>query len=305
MVWGLPLAFVCEVAAPFWLWEGGMIFRLITSFTGFVDKCKRDKINAYAAQSAFFIILSAIPFLMAFSSLLRYTFLTEDIVVTFMRGILPEYISPFLISLVHEVYNRSAGLISVTAVVAIWSAARGVLYISDGLNAVNGLEETRSWIVIRLRAVFYTLIFLVAIVFILIVLVFGNSLRKVAVSYVPVLGHVVTLISKMRGLFMLGVFTLFFDIMFTALPNRKVTFKSQLPGAAICAVAWYAYSFGLSIYVDYFNGYSMYGSLTTIALVMLWLYFCMYIMLLSAEVNVVFNELFKRWYNGWKGRKRG
>ncbi len=282
-----------------------MIFRLITSFTGFVDKCKRDKINAYAAQSAFFIILSAIPFLMAFSSLLRYTFLTEDIVVTFMRGILPEYISPFLISLVHEVYNRSAGLISVTAVVAIWSAARGVLYISDGLNAVNGLEETRSWIVIRLRAVFYTLIFLVAIVFILIVLVFGNSLRKVAVSYVPVLGHVVTLISKMRGLFMLGVFTLFFDIMFTALPNRKVTFKSQLPGAAICAVAWYAYSFGLSIYVDYFNGYSMYGSLTTIALVMLWLYFCMYIMLLSAEVNVVFNELFKRWYNGWKGRKRG
>lgn len=37
----------------------------------------------------------------------------------------------------------------------------------------------------------------------------------------------------------------------------------------------------------------MYGSLTTIALIMLWLYFCMYIMMMSAEVNVVFNAYFR------------
>lgn len=46
------------------------------------------------------------------------------------------------------------------------------------------------------------------------------------------------------------------------------------------------FSFGLSIYVDYFNGFSMYGSLTTIALIMLWLYFCMYIMMMTVEFNV-------------------
>ena len=39
----------------------------------------------------------------------------------------------------------------------------------------------------------------------------------------------------------------------------------------------------------------MYGSLTTIALIMLWLYFCMYIMMMSAEVNVVFNDSFPKW----------
>ena len=52
------------------------------------------------------------------------------------------------------------------------------------------------------------------------------------------------------------------------------------------ATAWYVFSFGLSIYVDYFNGFSMYGSLTTIALIMLWLYFCMYIMMMTVEFNV-------------------
>ena len=86
---------------------------------------------------------------------------------------------------------------------------------------------------------------------------------------------------------------LFFDIIFAALPNQKLTLKSQLPGAAVCAAAWYIFSFGLSVYVDYFNGFSMYGSLTTIALIMLWMYFCMYIMMMCAEVNVVFNEHFR------------
>lgn len=272
-----------------------MIWKIIGNIKSFMDKCKRDKINAYSAQSAFFIILSAIPFLMVFSSLLQYTAVTEAMILEIISRIMPEYVSPFVISLVDEVYNRSMGIISVTAVVAIWSAAKGVQYMADGLNAVNDLEETRNWFVLRFWAVVYTIVFLIAIVFTLLVLVFGNSLHDLAVQYLPILKHAADFLSHFRGLVMIAILTLFFAVVFTALPNCKLSFKSQLPGAAICSVAWYAFSFGLSVYVDYFNGFSMYGSLTTIALIMLWLYFCMYIMMMSAEVNVVFNESIKKW----------
>lgn len=97
---------------------------------------------------------------------------------------------------------------------------------------------------------------------------------------------------------MMGILVLSFDVIFTALPNKKLHLKHQLPGAILCAFAWYVFSFGLSIYVNYFHGFSMYGSLTTIALVMLWLYICMYILMISAEFNVVLS--------GWKvsDRKR-
>lgn len=272
-----------------------MFWKVIGNIKSFMDKCKRDKINAYSAQSAFFIILSAIPFLMVFSSLLQYTAVTEAMILDIISRIMPEYVSPFVISLVDEVYNRSMGIISVTAVVAIWSAAKGVQYMADGLNAVNDLEETRNWFILRFWAVVYTIIFLIAIVFTLLVLVFGNSLHDLAVQYVPILKHAADFLSHFKGLAMIAILTLFFAVVFTALPNCKLSFKSQLPGAAICSVAWYAFSFGLSVYVDYFNGFSMYGSLTTIALIMLWLYFCMYIMMMSAEVNVVFNESIKKW----------
>ena len=49
----------------------------------------------------------------------------------------------------------------------------------------------------------------------------------------------------------------------------------------------------------------MYGSLTTIALIMLWLYFCMYIMMMSAEVNVIFNESFRKWLKRDRTKKKG
>lgn len=275
-----------------------MIWKVIGNIKSFMDKCKRDKINAYSAQSAFFIILSLIPFLMVFSSLLQYTSVTEGMILGIIRRIMPEYVSPFVISLVDEVYNRSMGIISATAVVAIWSAAKGVQYMADGLNAVNDLEETRNWFILRFWAVVYTVVFLIAIVFTLLVLVFGNSLRDLAMQYVPFipfLRRAMDLLVHFKGLAMIAILTLFFAVVFTALPNCKLSFKSQLPGAAICSVAWYVFSFGLSVYVDYFNGFSMYGSLTTIALIMLWLYFCMYIMMMSAEVNVVFNESIKKW----------
>ena len=260
-----------------------------------MDKCRQDKINAYAAQSAFFIILSVIPFLMVFSSLLQYTSVTEAMLLDIIKNVMPEYISPFMVSIVAEVYSRSVGVISVTAFVAIWSAAKGVQYMADGLNSVNDLEENRNWFVLRFWAVIYTVVFLVAVIFTLLVVVFGNSLHDLASGSVPLLGKAVDFLANLRGLVMFAVLTLFFDVIFTMLPNRKLTFKSQLPGAVICSLSWYLFSFGLSVYVDYFNGFSMYGSLTTIVLIMLWLYFCMYIMMLSAEVNVVFNEHFRKW----------
>ncbi len=272
-----------------------MIWKVIGNVISFSDKCKRDKISAYSAQAAFFIILSMIPFLMVFSSLLQYTSVTKGTLQMVVVRVMPEYVSPFLTSLIDEVYNRSMGIISVTAVVAIWSAAKGVQYMAAGLNSVNDLEETRNWFILRLWAAVYMVIFLVAIVFLLLVVVFGNSLRYLAAEYVPFLEDAVSLIAHFRGLIMLGILTLFFGVVFTALPNRKLTFKSQLPGAAVCSVAWYLFSMGLSIYVDYFNGFSMYGSLTTIALLMLWLYFCMYIMMMSAEINVLFNDTFRKW----------
>ncbi|MCI8483701.1 MAG: YihY/virulence factor BrkB family protein [Lachnospiraceae bacterium] len=271
-----------------------MIWRIIAGIKAFSEECRRDNVSAYAAQAAFFIVMSLIPFIMLFISLVQYTPVTESMIMELINRLMPDYISPFLIGIIHEVYSDSVGIVSAAAVMAVWSAAKGVQCLTNGLNSVYDIEETRNWILLRFRAILYTLMLIIAIVVSLTLMVFGNSLQHLIIKYIPFAAHITQGILKLRSLILLAVLMLFFAMMFKMLPNRKAAVRSQLPGSMMGAVGWSALSFGISVYVDYFNGFSMYGSLTTIILVMLWLYFGIYILLVCAEVNKIYEEYRER-----------
>ena len=269
-----------------------MVWKVIAGIRTFIGKCKEDDISAYAAQSAFFIVLSLIPFVMLFISLVQYTPVTEGMILESVNRLMPNYISPFLIGIIHEIYNDSIGIVSAAAVAAVWSAAKGIQYLTNGLNKVYDIEETGNWLFLRFRAILYTVMLVVAIVASLTLLVFGNSLQHLFAEYLPIVADITQGVLRLRALILLAVLILFFAMLFKMLPNRRAAIRSQLPGSMMGAVGWYSLSFGISVYVDYFNGFSMYGSLTTMILVMLWLYFGIYILLVCAEVNNIYEE---RW----------
>ena len=84
---------------------------------------------------------------------------------------------------------------------------------------------------------------------------------------------------------------IFFLLIYKFLPNRRTKLKRQIPGAVFAAIGWMIITWIFSVYVDVFQGFSdMYGSLTTIVLIMLWMYFCMYTILLGGVVNVMVSD---------------
>ena len=278
--------------------------KIIREITRFVKECKADNVSAYAAQSAYFTLLSLIPFLLFFGALLKYTPVSLDFLVKGVNLVLPDYIAGFLVSIIQETYESSVGLISLSAIFAIWSAARGIQYLTEGLNKMYDLEETRNWVVLRFWASIYTFIMIFSLILMLVLLVFGRTLQHWLTQYFPALAYIANILLKLKSLIGIGGLTFIFALFYWAFPNRKgkggqrITYCRQIPGAFICAVAWYVFSFAVSVYVNYFHGFSSYGSLTTIALIMFWLYFCMYILMVCAEVNNQYSErifaLFKK-----------
>lgn len=266
------------------------------------DKCKRDNIGAYAAQTAFFLMISLVPLAMFFITLIQYTPISEAMLLKWINQYLPAYVVPVLVTVLDEVYSKSAGILSTTALVAIWSASKGVHYLSTGLDEVNEIQEKPAWLILRLKAVFYTFVILLALVALLVLIVFGKSLEEVLLTYFPVIGNVASAILDFRILIVIPIMVLFFMSVYYSLPtreggkHRQGRFRVQFPGAVLCTVAWYLLSIGISIYVGYFNGFSMYGSLTTIILMMLWIYFCMYILLFCAELNIFFHDDTERFF---------
>ena len=75
-------------------------------------------------------------------------------------------------------------------------------------------------------------------------------------------------------------------VAYWALPVGKVRIKTAMPGAAFTTILWMLLSFGVSSYINLvgINTY-MYGSLASVILLALWLYMCMYVMLIGAEIN--------------------
>ena len=274
-----------------------MIWMVIGYVKTYLDKCKRDNIGAFAAQAAFFIIMSAIPFLMVFTSLLLYTNISQEYVTDLLCRAMPKYIEPILQPILNEVYSRSVGIISITAIIALWAAGKALQYMTAGLNVLNGIDETRNWFVVRFWSIVYTVVFIFAIIIVLILMVFTEYIQGLLDQAFGVWGLLVAIVSVrplIRGLVVFAVLTGLFVWLFTQLPNKKVKALSQIPGALLCALIWYVFSIFLSIYVNFYNGFSIYGSMSTIVLMMFWLYSCMYIMFMCAEVNVFFAEVLGR-----------
>ena len=233
------------------------------------SKLQEDHVSAYAAKAAFFLMLSLVPIIFLLMTLVRYTPLTQADVMTAIYNIFPRTISFTMIALVDEVYNQTGTTISITILVALWSAGRGISAISQGLNAIRGLEETRNYFLLRLRSAMYTGIFLLVVIASLTFLGFGGKISFLAVVILVVIS--------------IGVYRF--------LPDEKEDVKHMFPGAIFTALGWTLSSFLISNYMDIFQGFSnLYGSLATIILIMLWLYFCMYVLLLGGEINEMAEE---------------
>lgn len=272
----------------------------------FIYKVKHDFVNAFSAQAALFIMISLFPITMTLLNLIQFIPVTKTDFLRVVLEILPVSFSSLAVSIIEDLYQKSSGtLLSLSALFTIWSASRGTLAIIYGLNAVYDIEEKRNYLILRLISCFYTIGFIVMILFTLMLLVFGNSLYSTLAVHLPVLNALAGAFISMRTLLALVVLVCFFGFIYTVLPSHQTSFFRQLPGALFSAAGWMTFSLFFSIYIDNFSDYSyMYGSLATIVLLMLWLYFCMYILFLGGEINAFFEPVTKHFLHEWHNNRK-
>ena len=153
-----------------------MIRKLYLLLSDFSAQMKKQNISTYAASIAFFFFLSVVPMLIMICTIIPYTPLTEENLAELVTDFLPDQAGPLAESLISEVYNKSAGILSVAILATVWSAAKGVMALMRGLNAVNGVEEQRNYFVVRAIASFYTIVMLVIVILSLFLMVFGDQL---------------------------------------------------------------------------------------------------------------------------------
>ena len=281
----------------------GILARVTNEIMWFLDVAYKDNIPALAGQSAFFMILSAPPLLMfAFTVLSMLTGQDiQSIGMSFLDrfrqiGDFPllEYAERFIKT---SVSRSGSGTAILTAIVTLWSAGNGMYCITEGISRVYKLPNKRIWLTKRLFSMLYTLLLLVVMMldfaFMAINIVFATGI-------VTILG-----IKEARNIFLV-IFYIAFGLLQAWLmalviklflrdkvkDKRYISFRALMPGMLLTVICWYLLTFGVMAYIKNFATQSIYGSLGTVFVMMIWVYFLMYILLCCIEFNYIHREKF-------------
>lgn len=262
---------------------------ILKKIQGIIKIISTDNIFVYSAQASFYIIISSIPFIMLLLSLAQYIIpVSEQDIFRLVIPLMPEVIKEPVRSIISELFYKSSGsVISITAISTLWSASRGIAAIERGIRNVYHTPTRRALFLDIAASLFYTIIFIIIVILFLATTVFGTSIIMFLEVKSGLLCWIFGKASWMRWIITFCVLTTFFALIYTAFSGRKIQLKRNLPGSVFTTLVWMIFSVLYSFYIENFANYSyLYGSLTAIVLLMLWVYFCMIIFLIGGEINV-------------------
>lgn len=263
--------------------------KIVRSLKQIIRKFINDNLASYSAQSAFFLFISIFPIIILISTLIRYTPLSKDMLTSIINDVIPGAIGETFINWINEIYRGSRAFISFSIIFVLWSASKSFMGIIDSLDNIYNPKKRYPWIVNRVRAIICTVLFMAVILIAGITVIFANRLVSIIKEFFPNIPAWALKIIESRTIFALIAFLLIVTFLYRFLPRVKLKFKNVLPGALFTTLIWFGFSYLYSFYIDSINvATSIYGSITTIILLMLWLYFCMFIFLVGAEINHYF-----------------
>ena len=252
----------------------------------FKDKIKADHVGSYASQVAYFTILSALPFAIFVLSIVQYSPLSYDDVLSVLQTILPGMASEYADGVLQQIYERSTiAVTSFTILFVLWSAGRALFTVANGINEIYQLKETRNYFQLRFNAMIYTMLLALGIIATMSFVLFGKQFLD-AIASMLALRQLFLFMMSVRLLIIFILLTLAVMFFYRVLPNTRTRNLQVLPGAVIVSLSWIILSYFFAFISSYTNSFSyMYGSLTTIMVLMTWLFFCAYMLFIGAEFN--------------------
>lgn len=277
--------------------------KLFSTLRYYAQKFGAYNISTYAASASFFIITAIFPLLMLVFSIVSMVPVEIQASFQLIGKLIPTSFQPLLDYLTEAVGAGGTASLSVSIVAILWTSSKSVLGLLNGLNAIADVKDTRNFVFKRILCIIYMLALITLLLINLMFHVFGQFLLHYIGKYLPHLSVLFSQLMEFRGITLFLLLALTFALIYTVFPNKKMRFYLQIPGALFTSFSWILFSELFSIYVDHASGISiLYGSLGTVVLAMLWLYFCMSLIFIGAVINRLYPSIFWRMYVVFKHR---
>lgn len=225
-------------------------------------------------------LFTIIPFVPIENFQLSLLSLISDLVPTSTYETIRETVEDIVI-------RPRGGLLSIGFLLTLYFTTTGIHSLMEGFNSTFHSIETRSWI--KQRLISTMLVFIISILLIISIglMTFGTALLSLVLPEQLLTSTIYTaFIWFLKWLVIL--LTLFFTISFVyyLAPAKKRHFRFISAGSSLATILVILTTLGFNFYVDNFARYNvLYGSIGTLMIVLLWIYFNSFSLLIGFELN--------------------
>jgi membrane protein len=251
-----------------------------------------DAILGRAAQLAFYFLLSIFPLLLFLTVLLGYFLGAEatmrDVLMKYLSAVAPALASGLIETTLQEIAaGASGGKLSFGLLIALWAASSGIVAISNSLNTVYEVEETRPWWKTRLTALALMVALVVLMSTPLVLIIYGGRIAEAIATYLGLGGTFMLVWNLVQWPLVLAFVLLAFNVVYLYAPNiTHWDWHWLMPGTVVGVCLWLLVSLAFKLYLSFFNVYSAtYGSLGAVIVLLLWFYLTGIAILIGGEVN--------------------
>lgn len=262
-------------------------------FKRLVKRYINHDISAYAALMAFFLTLSLFPFLIILFAVLGQFSLDTNWVINALELFFPDEVHGLVMEFIRRnIILKDFNVLPFSIIGGLWASSRGIRALMLSLNMAYQVKETRNYLIIKLIDILYTILIIIGIVFLLTLPNIGREFLNYINTYITIDPHIIELIDIFKLTVLPVTIVFIISTLYMLLPNKKQPFKKVIPGTIFTIIGWTLLSYLFSIFINYIANYSLiYGSLSTIIILMLWLYFSSIILILGGELNSVIREI--------------
>ncbi len=256
----------------------------------FINGLSRGFITTRAASTSFNFFLAMFPMLVFFFTIIPYIPIRDfqSSLMEIITDLLPRSADASVEEIVRDVVTQPhAGWFSVSFVLTLYFSTNGIYSLMEAFNSTYHTIETRSWIKLRVVSLMLILILSALLILSIGLISFGTTLLNLALPE-RILNSDFYFVLLITGKWIVILALLFFAISFLyyLAPAKRSHFRFISAGSTFATLLVILTTFGFNFYVDNFSRYNvLYGSIGTLVVFLLWIYFNAISLLAGFELN--------------------
>lgn len=246
-------------------------------------------ITTRASSLAFNFFLAFFPSIIVIFTLIPYISIDglQETLLEIIAVILPPSTNEITFQSIADIINNPrGGLLSIGFVLALFFSTNGVNSLIEAFNASFHIRENRPIIKQRILSLSLTLLLSLILIVAMALIIFSKITISYLTSFEIISSSAAELILFGKWFIIVLILFVGISVLFHLGPAIKSTWKLFTPGSILATLGIIITSAGFNYYINNFSQYNkVYGSIGTLMIILIWMYFNSIILLTGFELN--------------------